>query len=61
MDLGVLFFGHPVKGVTRAGYSGERDSVNGFFFDGFGSFSMTVVDSISGLIRSIKMFELLKS
>jgi hypothetical protein len=50
-----------VKGVTRAGYSGKRDSVTGFFFDGFGSFSMTVLDFISGLIRSRTMFELLKS
>jgi hypothetical protein len=50
-----------VKGVTRAGYSGKRDSMTGFFFDGFGSSLMKAVDSISGLIRSIKMFELLKS
>ena len=53
MDLGVRFLRHPVTRATRESYSETRDSFTGFFFDGFDSFSMTVLDSVRGLILAM--------
>jgi ferredoxin len=53
MDLGVQFLRHPLTRATWESYAEIRDSVTGFFFDGFESSSMTVLDSIRGLILAM--------